>query len=50
MLLNNNNVRGIFKYSEDVEFEKDDFVVDGNCIYICESSEPIKGVRPSLDR
>lgn len=50
MLLNNNShVRGIFKYSEDVYFEKDDFVVDGNCIYVCKSSEPIKGERPSLD-
>ena len=49
MLLNNSHVRGIFKYSEDIEFEKDDFVVDGNCIYICKASEPVKGVRPSLD-
>ena len=49
MLLNNSHVRGIFKYSDDIEFEKDDFVVDGNCIYICKSSKPIKGERPSLD-
>lgn len=49
MLLNNSHVRGIFKYSDDIEFEKDDFVVDGNCIYICKASEPVKGVKPSLD-
>lgn len=53
MLLNNNHVRGIFKYSEDVFFEKDDFVVDGNCIYICKGSGnedgTVHGVKPSLD-
>ena len=47
MLINNINIRGIFKYSEDVKFEKDDFVVDGNCIYICTSE--VIGVQPSLD-
>jgi len=47
MLLNNSHVQGIFKYSDDIEFEKDDFVVEGNCIYICTSSEPIKRKRPS---
>ena len=52
MLLNNNHIRGIFKYSESIYFEKDDFVVDGNCIYICkggESGNPIQGKQPSLD-
>ena len=49
MLLNNNSVRGIFKYSEDIYFEKDDFVVDGDCIYVCKSSDPIRGIQPSLD-
>ncbi len=49
MLLNNSHVRGIFKYSDDVYFEKDDFVVDGNCIYVCISGEPIIRKQPSLD-
>lgn len=49
MILNgNNSVRGIFKYSDDIEFEKDDFVVDGNCIYICKA-DSVKGEKPSLD-
>ena len=49
MILNgNNSVRGIFKYSDDIEFEKDDFVVDGNCIYICKADSVI-GEKPSLD-
>lgn len=48
MLLNNDShVRGIFMYSDDIEFEKDDFVVEGNCIYICTSSTPIKRKKPS---
>ena len=49
MIINGNSIRGIFKYSEDVYFEKDDFVVDGNCIYICTSGTPIIGIKPSLD-
>lgn len=48
MKINNSSIRGIFKYSDDVSFEKDDFVVDGNCIYICTADEVI-GERPSLD-
>jgi hypothetical protein len=48
MLLNGeSHVQGIFKYSDDIEFEKDDFVVEGNCIYICTSAEPVKRKRPS---
>ena len=48
MLLNgNSHVQCIFKYSDDIEFEKDDFVVEGNCIYICTSAEPVKRKRPS---
>ena len=49
MIINGNSVHGIFKYSEDVYFEKDDFVVDGNCIYICTSGNSIIGIKPSLD-
>lgn len=48
MLLNgNSHVQGIFKYSDDIAFEKDDFVVEGNCIYICTAAESIKGKLPS---
>ena len=49
MILNNSHQTGIFKYSDEVYFEKGDFVVDGTCIYVCESSEPVMGIRPSLD-
>lgn len=49
MRINNNSVRGIFKYSSDITFEKDDFVVDGNCIYICTDPHGATNVRPSED-
>lgn len=46
MLLNDSHVQGIFKYSDDIEFERGDFVVEGNCIYIC-TAESVKRKRPS---
>lgn len=52
MLFKDNSVNGIFKYSDDVYFEKGDFVVSGDCIYICKGDnegKPIKGYDPSLD-
>lgn len=49
MILNNSHQTGIFKYSDEVYFEKGDFVVDGTCIYVCESPQPVIGIRPSLD-
>ena len=49
MLINNNSIHGIFKYSDNIRFEKDDFVVDGNCIYICTDPETPIGKRPSED-
>lgn len=49
MILNNSHQTGIFKYSDEVYFEKGDFVVEGTCIYVCESPQPVIGIRPSLD-
>lgn len=54
MILNNSNshVQGIFKYSDDVFFERGDFVVDGDCIYVCTATDPngVRGQKPSLDK
>ncbi len=48
MLLNNNSsVHGIFRYSDDIRFEANDFVVEGNCIYICTASDSVIGELPS---
>lgn len=56
MILNNTHVQGIFLYSKDIEFEKDDFVVSGDCIYICTAENPtntsnntVSGIEPSTD-
>lgn len=56
MIINNKHVQGIFLYSKDIEFEKDDFVVSGDCIYICTAENPtntanntVSGVEPSTD-
>ena len=56
MIINNKHVQGIFLYSKDIEFEKDDFVVSGDCIYICTAENPtntanntVSGIEPSTD-
>ena len=59
MKINNNSVSGIFIYTEDssqVEFEKNDFVVSGDCIYICTAENPtnpinntVSGIDPKED-
>lgn len=59
MLINNKHVQGIFLYTENssqVEFEKNDFVVSGDCIYLCTAENPtnkvnntVSGIDPADD-
>lgn len=57
MIINNTHVQGIFIYSDDIEFEKGDFVVLNNVIYICTAKNPtdtekmtVLGKNPEEDR
>lgn len=55
MILNNTHIQGIFLYTDDVEYEKGDFVISGNSIYICTAGNPntsnltVLGIRPEDD-
>ena len=56
MIINNKHVQGIFLYSPNVEYEKGDFVVYGDSIYICTAANPtnpetftVMGVNPDTD-
>lgn len=56
MIINDTHVQGIFLYSPDVEYEKGDFVVSGDSIYICTAANPINetsktvyGIDPATD-
>ena len=56
MIINNKHVQGIFLYSPNVEYEKGDFVVYGDSIYICTAANPtnpetftVMGVNPETD-
>ena len=59
MRINNKSVQGIFLYTENssqIEFEKNDFVVSGDCIYICTAENPtnttngtVSGIDPVTD-
>jgi hypothetical protein len=56
MIINNKSVRGFYQYNEEAEYEKGDFVVDGDCIFICTASHPtdselntVKGQKPILN-
>lgn len=56
MILNNTHIQGLFVYSDDIEFEKGDFVVLGNTIYTCIAENPtnldnntVSGRNPSTD-
>lgn len=55
MILNNTHIQGIFLYKDDIEYEKGDFVVSGNSIYICTAGNPntgnntVLGKDPSTD-
>lgn len=46
MKINDTNVRGIWSYSDSLVFEKGDFVVKGDQIYICKGSG-VQGIDPS---
>lgn len=51
MIIEGNKVQGIFLYNSDsvnIEFTKDDLVVSGNSIYIC-NAESVSGIDPSSD-
>lgn len=45
MKINDTNVRGIWSYSDSLVFEKGDFVVKGDQIYICKESG-VQGIDP----
>lgn len=56
MIINNTHVQGIFLYSSDVDYERGDFVVSGDSIYICTASNPtdtlrntVSGIDPAKD-
>lgn len=56
MIINGKSVRGIYIYNENSEYEKGDFVVDGDCIFICTANSPtdttnftVKGQKPILN-
>lgn len=40
-------IQGIFLYSPVARFSKGDFVVEGDCIYICKTGTPVSGMLPS---
>ena len=45
MILNDGkHIQGIFIYNPDVEFERGDFIIEGECIYLCKSGNPVKGL------
>ena len=48
MIINNTNVRGIWSYSSDLVYEKGDFVVVGDRIYICKASG-VQGIEPGKE-
>lgn len=56
MIINGTHVQGIFLYSDTIEFEKGDFVVYNNTIYICTAENPnnenftVSGKNPQTDR
>lgn len=56
MIINGKSIRSIFQYNENAEYEKGDFVVDGDCIFICTAKSPtnttnftVKGRKPIKD-
>ena len=51
MIINNKKVQGLYIYntdSEGIEFTKDDLVVSGNNIYVCDA-ESVSGIDPAED-
>lgn len=57
MIINNTHVQGIFLYSSDIEYERGDFVVLNNILYICTAENPtntetftVMGRNPESDK
>jgi hypothetical protein len=51
MIINNSEVQGIYIYNEDsrnIEFTKNDLVVSGDCIYVC-NRDVVSGIDPAED-
>ena len=51
MIINNKRVQGLYIYnsnSESIEFTKNDLVVSGDSIYVCDA-ESVSGIDPALD-
>ena len=44
MKINNTSVTGIFMYTDDAKFEKNDFVIYGTTIYVCSPKESVSEV------
>lgn len=56
MILKGTSVRGIYLYADNIEFERGDFVVDSDCLYVCLAENPtntenntVLGIKPSED-
>lgn len=56
MIIDNTHLRGMFLYNSTSEYEKGDFVIEGNTIYICTAKNPnnldnntVSGILPSTD-
>ena len=48
ILADGKHIQGIFVFDKTAKYEKGDFIVDGDCLYICTSGEPIQSdIRPS---
>ena len=48
ILADGKHIQGIFIYDKTAQYEKGDFVVDGDCLYICTTGEPTQSsLRPS---
>lgn len=44
MIINNTHIQGIYLYDELAEYEKGDFVISGNSIYICTAEKPTNNI------
>lgn len=56
MIINNTHIQGLFLYKDNIEFEKGDFVIKNNTIYICTAENPtnsenntVLGKDPEID-
>lgn len=56
MIINNTHIQGLFLYKDNIEFEKGDFIIKNNTIYICTAENPtnlenntVLGKDPEID-